>query len=70
MKNVTTRNVSCSLARSFAKGSGFWGYGTYHRRLGVFNCHTRIPNPRSSWIDIRCTSSWGRVIRWQYLSGE
>ena len=69
VRNITTRITPCYIANRVAFQGGFWGYGTYTRRIGAYSCRVRIPSTRSWWIDIRCTYG-ARVIRWQYLSGE
>ena len=55
--NLTTRNVSCSTARRFArryKGTDT-GYPTWRcREVSEYESY-----------DVRCTASRGRVIRWQ-----
>jgi hypothetical protein len=59
--NVTSRNVGCRTARSFARrASRVCGLGVCHYRS--FTCRTRQTGEELA--DTRCTSG-RRVIRWQ-----
>jgi hypothetical protein len=65
--NVTSRVVSCSFARRFARRQMLYGgpacredrWCTY-RRWRCRHVAYRVEG------DIRCTNSGGRVVRWQY----
>lgn len=73
VRNLATRRVSCRDARKFVKRVGFVAYGRTTFRFSfhfyVYTCRT-TPNPRSWWVDTRCTGPGGRVVHWQYESGE
>jgi hypothetical protein len=55
--NLTTRNVSCTTARRFARR--YRGTDTY---FPTWRCR-EVQEYES--FDVRCTASRGRVIRWQ-----
>ena len=75
-KNVTTRNFSCANARRAIRDDigGFYDYGNHSERRKGWACRVRIPNPRSWWVDVRCTvGNLGFnpvVVRFQTQSGE
>ena len=60
VRNLTTRNVSCSKARRFAVDVGFSGQGYSHG----FICSWRYYGRGYRQFDVRCTGG-SSVIHWQ-----
>jgi hypothetical protein len=69
--NVTSRNVPCPDARRFARWYGFVGAG-FRSHFVAPSWWCRVSQAPGGFYerDVRCTASRGRVIRWQYWSGE
>ena len=56
--NITTRRVSCRVARRMVRR-----YQDNSGRVRGFYCRWRIIGWEAG--DVRCTGTWGRVVRWQ-----
>lgn len=70
--NITTREVRCRVARSFARRiftNPACAEDRFCRFRGFRCTHRNYPIPGGHEGDVRCTRSGGRVVRFQYGDG-